>query len=186
MTTGDGAAVHARRLEAVHDLLPVLVEAPDVPEICRYLGGVSSRIVRHDEVHLALLAEDGTQCSLYKTSGDGNIVVANGTTCAPRDLGGALVADDIRFDGNAWARMSAPVRIKDQAVGVLAFQVRHPERYTSDDLALLRRVAEYVAIAISHQRLAESVKHAAAERDRITTIETSMELLRTISDVLDI
>jgi len=182
----DRAAVHARRLEAVQNLLPVLVEARDVSEICGHLGGVSSRIVRHDEVHLALLTEDGTQCSLYKTGGDGNVVVSNDTTCAPRDLSNAQVADDIRFDGNTWARVSAPVTIKDQAVGVLAFQVRHPERYTSDDVALLRRLAEYVAIAISHQRLAESVKQAAAERDRMTSVETSMELLRTISDVLDI
>src|SRR5262249_7668076 len=93
---------------------------------------------------------------------------------------------EIRSDGTAWAGISAPIGVNERAIGFLALHVRHPTRYTTDDLALLRRLADYVAIAVSHQRLAESVKQAAAERERMTTVEAAMELLRTISDVLDI
>src|SRR4029077_6890699 len=42
------------------------------------------------------------------------------------------------------------------------------------------------ALAISHQRLAEAVRDAALDRERAASIETSVELLRTISGVLDI
>jgi transcriptional regulator with GAF, ATPase, and Fis domain len=175
------------RLEAVHDLLPVLVAARDVSEICEHLRSMSSRLVRHDEMHLALLNEDGSAFTLYEATGSGSpVVVSSSTSYPPRDLGEAHVAEDIRSDGSAWARVSAPVRIRDQAVGALAFQVRPPQQYTTEDLALLGRLAEYIAIAVSHQRLAESAKQSAAERHRMTTVETSMELLRTIADVLDI
>src|SRR5262245_62586865 len=141
-----------------------------------------SLLVRHDDVRLALLNGDANQVTLYEARNGSPVVVSRGTPCLPRDLREAHIADDIRSDGCAWARVSAPVRIKEQAVGVLAFQARHPVCYTTDDLALLRRLAEYVAIAVSHQRLAESVHQARAERDRLTAVEASIELLRTISD----
>jgi len=53
-------------------------------------------------------------------------------------------------------------------------------------LTLAQRVADYVAIAISHQQLADTARRAALERDRATDLEASVELLRAIAGVLDI
>ena len=49
-----------------------------------------------------------------------------------------------------------------------------------------QRLADYIAVALAHQRLAETARHAAVERERTATIESSVELLRAISGVLDI
>src|SRR5258708_32642752 len=80
----------------------------------------------------------------------------------------------------------APVFISDEVAGVFALFARRPHAYSSEDLALVQRLAAYVAVGLSHQRLAETARHAAAERARTASIESSVELLRTISGVLDI
>src|SRR5216684_242071 len=80
----------------------------------------------------------------------------------------------------------APVLIGDAVVGVLALFARRPHAYTAQDLALVQRLAGYVAVGLAHQRLAEAARGAAVERARAASIESSVELLRTIAGVLDI
>jgi two-component system response regulator FlrC len=79
-----------------------------------------------------------------------------------------------------------PVTIDDRMVGVFALFSRHAHAYSARDLTLAERLAGYVAVALAHQRLAESGRQAAVERERSANIESSVELLRAISSVLDI
>src|SRR5262245_40925714 len=109
------AVDHSGRLEAIHDLLPVLVSAHDALEICEHLGGISTRLMRRDVMRLAFLTDDGVQLTTYEAHGNGRPIVVSGSpTCPPRDLREAHVADDRRPDGTVWARASAPIRIKDK------------------------------------------------------------------------
>src|SRR5262249_10192401 len=148
-------AAHSQRLEALHDLLPTLAGALDVREIFEHLSLVASRILPHDEARLALLCEGGTQFRLYDTRHNGKPdVVSSGDPCPLRDMAEAKLVNSISRDGSAWAGISAPVRIKDHPFGVLAFLARHPGRYSTDDVAFVRWMADCVAIALSHQRLA--------------------------------
>jgi transcriptional regulator with PAS, ATPase and Fis domain len=50
----------------------------------------------------------------------------------------------------------------------------------------VQRLVGYIAVGLAHQRLAEAARRAAVERARAASIESSVELLRTISGVLDI
>src|SRR6202022_1090799 len=61
-----------------------------------------------------------------------------------------------------------------------------PGAYTASDLALVQRLADYIAVALAHQRLAGGAPPPPAGRERTATIESSVELLRAISGVLDI
>ena len=54
------------------------------------------------------------------------------------------------------------------------------------DLTLVQRLADYVAVALAHHRLAEAARLAAVERERAANVEGSVELLRAIAGVLDI
>ena len=78
------------------------------------------------------------------------------------------------------------MRINDQLFGVIALLSKQPAAYSDRDLVHAERLASYLAVAISHQRLAEQARDAAIERERTATVEASVELLRTISDVLDV
>src|SRR5262245_52891825 len=184
MTTSD--ARHAQPLEAFHDLLPALASTLEVGEIFQHLTRVAERIVPHDEANLALLTEDGSQFREYVTGRDERRTMCRTSPCPLRDLVEPQLINDIPGNGPFRAGISAPVRIQDQAFGVLALLAHRPGHYSADDLSVVKWLADYLAIALSHQRLAESARQAAVERERITTIETSMELLRTISGVLDI
>jgi transcriptional regulator with GAF, ATPase, and Fis domain len=180
MRTGENAS---QPLEAVHDLLPTLAATLDVGEIFQHLCRVAAQIVPHDEANLALLADDGVRFREYVAGRDEG---RNENLCPLRNLEEAQLVNDIPGNAPIRAGISAPVRIKDQAFGVFALLAHRPRHYSSEDLAVVQWLADYLAITLSHQRLAESARRAAVERERSTTIETSMELLRTISGVLDI
>ena len=63
---------------------------------------------------------------------------------------------------------------------------RDPQGYSASDLLHAQRLANCLAHGLAYQRLAEQARDAAVERQRSAEIEGSVELLRTISDVLDI
>src|SRR5262249_60248675 len=79
-----------------------------------------------------------------------------------------------------------PVRPNDQFFGVLAMFSQRPQAYSARDLADAERLAAYLALAISHQRLADAVRDAALDRESAASIETSVELLRKIAGVCDV
>jgi transcriptional regulator with GAF, ATPase, and Fis domain len=182
------ATNNARHLEAFHDLLPTLARALDVRDVFRHLSAVADRIVPHDEANLALVTDDGARFRLFASTGDGSpALLCREDRCILRDLSAPrLFNPGAGFARGLMSGVSAPVRIDDQPVGVLALLSQRPDAYATDDLALVQRLADYVAVALSHQRLAEATRLAAVERERAANVESSVELLRAIAGVLDI
>src|SRR5262249_58460412 len=66
--------------------------------------------------------------------------------------------------------------------GAANFLSREPYRFTSADLPMARRIADYVALALSHQRLAQQIRSTEELRTRTTNIELLDELLATLVD----
>src|SRR2546422_1999138 len=189
MMTADYDPSDIQRLEAFQELLPTLARALDVRDIFQHLSAVASRIVPHDEANLALLTEDGSQFRLYAStrSGGPEVICREKGCSALGDPATPHLFDIIPSDARGLrSGVAAPVRIDDQLVGVFALLSRHPGEYSPHDLALVQRLADYIAVALAHQRLAETARYAAVERERTASIESSVELLRAISGVLDI
>src|SRR6202011_2261787 len=82
--------------------------------------------------------------------------------------------------------LRVPVRIDGSPVGVLALLSRDADAFTEQDLALAEFLADFVAVALSHQRLSEATRLAAVERERAAHVDASVELLRAVGSVLDI
>jgi transcriptional regulator with GAF, ATPase, and Fis domain len=190
MTTIEGNAQQTafEQVDAIQDLLPTLASGLDVRDIFQHLSRVASRIVPHDEADLWLATEDGSGVRLYATthSTPSDVVCLAGTraiaeTDQPRVLDVVPGAERGLQSG-----LSVPVRIDGRLVGCLVLFSRRSEAYSGEDLLHADRLAGYVAVALSHQRLAEQARDAAVERDRAATVETSIGLLRAIADVLDI
>jgi Nif-specific regulatory protein len=174
--------------DAFHELLSTLARALDIREVFRRLSDVSARIIPHDEADLALLTEDGTRFRLYASTTDGEPeLVCPGQHCALHDPSVAKVFNDgFGSDRGFQSGLRVPVRVDDKPIGVLALLSRRRGAYSDRELILAQRIADYVAIALSHQRLAEAAHRAALERDRAANLESSVELLRAIAGVLDI
>jgi transcriptional regulator with GAF, ATPase, and Fis domain len=184
-------AVQADRdeLDAFHELLPTLAQGLDVRDIFRQLSAVAARIVPHDEATLLLLDPEAGKLRLYATTNAGHDV-----SCC--EEAAATITEPIEprvfeapFFGShrgLQSGLTVPVRNNGEFVGLFGVTSYRPHAYGDRDVAHAERLAGYLAVAISHQRLAEQARDAAIERERAANVETSVELLRTISDVLDI
>jgi transcriptional regulator with GAF, ATPase, and Fis domain len=62
-------------------------------------------------------------------------------------------------------------------VGGLEFNSREPNRYGHEDAELAVRVAEHVALALAHQRMAEESRRKAAAQDRAARLEERVHAL---------
>jgi two-component system response regulator AtoC len=186
--TADSATLDLRDLDAFHDLLPELARALDVRDIFRQLSDVASRILPHDEANLALLTDDGAHFRLYASTQEGEPqVFCRGEHCALHDPSVPRIFSDVYGTNRGFRTgLRVPVLVDGRPIGVLALLSRRADVYSERELMLAQRVADYVAIAISHQQLADTARRAALERDRATDLEASVELLRAISGVLDI
>ena len=174
------------QLDAFHDLVPTLARGLDVREIFRQLSDVAARIVPHDEATLLLQKADGHFEMFASTGTPREIVCCNDPAQALNTREPQLLDSIPEPDRGLQSGLTVPVRINDQFFGVFALFAQRPHAYADRDLAQAERLAAYLALAISHQRLADAARDAAHDRERAASIETSVELLRTISGVLDV
>ena len=187
-TMAEAATTDFNQLDAFHALLPALAGTLDIRDVFQQLSAVASRIVPHDEANLALATDDGTQYRLYASTRQGapELVCREGHSVLKEPITARLMDPVPGPDRGLQSGICAPVLIGDVVVGVFALFSRRPHAYAPPDLALAQRLAGYIAVGLAHQRLAEAARHAAVDRARTASIESSVELLRTISGVLDI
>jgi len=173
--------------DAIRDLLLTLARGLDVRDIFQQLSIVASRIVPHDEANLAVLTGKDRIRLCATTWGSAAEVLGPERTATIAHADQSRLLDVVPGpERGLQSGLSVPVRIDGSLVGVFALFSRQPLAYSTIDLTHAERLASYLAVALSHQRLAEQARDAAVERERAATIETSMELLRAIADVLDI
>jgi DNA-binding NtrC family response regulator len=181
-------ATSDRSQDAFHALLPALAGALDVRDVFQHLSAVASRIVPHDEANLALATDDGTQYRLYASTREGapELVCREGHGVLREPIAARIMDAVPGSERGLRSGVCAPVLIGETVAGVFALFSRRPDAYSPPDLALVQRLAGYIAVGLAHQRFAEAARHAAVDRARTASIESSVELLRTISGVLDI
>jgi len=80
-------------------------------------------------------------------------------------------------DLGARSVLRATIRLNGAPVGGLAFMSRDPERFDDEDAEFAMRVAEHVALAIAHRRLAEESGRTAEARDRAARLEERVHAL---------
>ena len=174
--------------ETFHELLSTIGGALDVRDVFQRISKVVARIIAHDEADLALLTEDGDHFRLYASTADPARpdLICSRAHSDFNPAAAALFNDGRGCERGLRSGLRVPVEMEGELIGVLVFLSRSPNAYTEHDLRLAQRVADYLAIAVSHQRLAERARGAAIELDRAMQVESSVELLRAIGDALDI
>jgi transcriptional regulator with GAF, ATPase, and Fis domain len=188
-----------RRLERTADLLPALQQALDVRQIFDRLSSIANASLPHDHLLLRLFNDDATEVTIYAQSHgklDPEQMAANPYPPAPTRAWGFAIIDDLTRHAveasqplvrtGARSTIRVPVRQHDRLIGGLAFLSREPARYDTADAAIARRLAGYVAVALSHHRLAEEARRAAAINAREASLETLDGLLHTLTGVLDV
>ena len=187
MVGTDRSAYDSQQLGVLDDLLAASARGPDVRDLFQHLCAVGPRLIPYDEAQL-VVSSGHLAARRYACTHDGAFEQTDGTAGETiREGSESQLLDTVPgSDRGLQSGLKVPVKIGNQVVGALALFSRRPHAYSSSDLTHAERLANFVSLALVRQRLAEQARDAAVERQRLAEIEASAELLRTISDVLDI
>ncbi|HEY7186651.1 MAG TPA: GAF domain-containing protein, partial [Vicinamibacterales bacterium] len=187
-----------RRVAALEAVLPALVEAIDIREIFERVSAFSKHALAHDFLSIGTFNDERTMVRLYAQTSDWTFPEAAPVQFAPVlvDTFTYHLVDNLldhpidtpATDGDFGQRSSlrVPVRVNKTVVAALNFSSRQIEEYVASDIAVAQRIAEYVAIAMSHQQLAEESRRASALQEREANLEMLDGLLSTLAGVLDV
>ncbi len=198
--TNDAAANRLRRMDALEEVVPALAGVLDVRGVFERLAKIVDKVIPHDALGLAILSDDRREAQAYASVGLKAMDIPQVIT-PPRHV--QITPDwlyflneemlELRDEGNAAAARAGcrsslrlPVRHRDRLIGgfdIISFQ---PGRYRESDASVALRIAEHVALALSHQRLVAENQRAAQLRERAETLAMLDGLLDTLTDILDI
>jgi transcriptional regulator with GAF, ATPase, and Fis domain len=193
------AASRLRRLEKASSLLPALLQVLDVREVFDRVSSLAKEALPHDLLLLRVFNEATTQITTYAGTAAQAFVGAPQPVRYPPAVSRSWefdIIDDHREHplerNEAPAAMGArasirfPIRFDGRVIGGIGFLSFRPGTYGSADVAVGRRLADYVAVALSHHRLAErlaaQVREAEELRARTTNLDLLDELLSALID----
>ena len=181
------SAFAGQALSMFDDLLAGVSHKSDVCELFRHLSAAACRIIPYDEAQLVLLTEAGSLLRYARTL-DGPSQVSEVTSPATiLDDHKPQVLDVVpESDRGMRCGVKVPVQIENRVVGAFSLLSRSPHAYSARDLLHAQQLANCLGHGLAYQRLSDQVREAGSDRQRSAEIESSAELLRTISGVLDI
>lgn len=184
----------ALRLDALAELLPILAQALDVRDVFPHILRVTRKVLPHDTVGVGLIADDGHTVRIHALSSDVGFtppeefpVTAEGRALLTQAWDYLLV-DDMRHDpmmrllapvaSGLRSSLRVPIRRDGRLVGGVNFMSEQVGAFSQQDIPVAQRVAAYIDLALSHQRLAEAAARAAEARERAQVLQRHVEVLQ--------
>ena len=188
------------RIDVVEQVLPVIASTLDVRGVFHRLSEVARSVLPHDAATILLLEDDPAYARLYALDGIDRESVPE---VFPTNYGAVFnqhflfsIHDDLlampserdRPTAKAGLRsaLRLPLRFDGKTGGALEFSSATVNSYCEADVAVARRIGDYVALALSHQRMADTARRAATLREREQNLQVLDDLLPTLAGVLDI
>ena len=197
--SSEEASVQLRRLEEAAHLLPALLHVLDVREVFDRLSVIAKRALAHDLLVLRIFSEDLKSLTTYASSDGGSAVGVTVPQAYPASVTRSWhfdIVDDLSTHAieqhqvaatlGARSTLRIPIWFGNRVIGGVGFVSLEPDTYTTADVVIGRRLADYVAVGLSHHKLAEESRQAAALRERAANLEMLDGLLNTLTGVLDI
>jgi transcriptional regulator with GAF, ATPase, and Fis domain len=188
--TAEEAAERSRRYELAAELFAPVLRVLDVREVFDRLSTLSKKALGHDMLTLGLLSDDMKQLTLYAQTGatpeiarvfpqpyPSSVIQAWGFDIVDDRTIHPLEKDRPPTRAGMRSTVRVPIRFDDRLIGGLAFSAIEPAQYTSVDVAVAHRLANYVAVALSHHRLAEQLAEQARHNEELRARTTNLEML---------
>jgi transcriptional regulator with GAF, ATPase, and Fis domain len=182
------------RLDRVETLLGTLAESLDVREVFQQLSAGMQPILPHDLMALTELDLRARTIRLVASAGHCDVPVPTQPVALTeqelerridfeilRDIPAEVAPDSERqrlilSSGlRSWLRV--PLLLSGEVKGGLSFFHREPSRYDWEDAEVARRLADRMALVLSHRQLAEEARVAAESRERAERLEARVETL---------
>jgi transcriptional regulator with GAF, ATPase, and Fis domain len=194
----DEELTRLRRLASLESTMGALMQVLDFREIFERLSALSRDALRHDFLSVAMFSDDRTQLKLYAQTAGWAFPESGPVQFAPIlvDTFVAHLVDNLLehplepslrgTEFGARSSLRVPVRLNDRTVAAINFSSQADEPYRGADIFIARRIADYVALALSHHQLADESRRASALEERAKNLEVLDGLLNAITGVLDI
>ena len=189
-------SLRRERLDSLERLLHTMAESLDIRHVFAEVSEVIRGGLPHDMLAVTSWAEDGRSFRVYALSGvqmddpafwEPTMLTDEDRALLHRD---AYVVHDIEAEippgsvrGTIFRRLAArsalrvPMPLGNAVFGSLFFLSRETDQYSDEDLGFARRVADHLALALSHQRLAEAARRDAAARETAARLEAQVATL---------
>jgi transcriptional regulator with GAF, ATPase, and Fis domain len=193
-------ATESRRRERIDTLVRLLhtvAEALDIRQVFPQMSDVIRDALPHDVLALTSWAEDGLSFRVYAMAGAKapddafwaptlltpvDQVLLHRNSYIIHDVNSEIAAETVRGrllrTVGARSALRVAIPLGNDVFGSLFFLSREPGRFSDDDVDFARRVADHLALALSHQRLAEAARRDAAARETAARLEAQVATLR--------
>jgi transcriptional regulator with GAF, ATPase, and Fis domain len=191
----DAERMQRERLDRLDALMGTLAESLDVRDVFGRISEAVRPILPHDLLVLTELDAQARSFRVVATAGEADIeppagsIALSEAEAARRDVAWEIHRDlpaEIRPDTErnrlllstgmrSWIRV--PVHTSGEVSGVLGFLHREPSRFSKEDVEIVRRIADRIAVVLSHRALAEKARLAAEAGERAGRLEAAVEAL---------
>jgi transcriptional regulator with GAF, ATPase, and Fis domain len=189
-------SIRRERIDTLDRLLHTMAEALDIRHIFAEVSDVIRGGLPHDILALTSWAEDGRSVRLYAVTGakaddpafgapmmiaDNERYLLHRDPYVVGDADVEIAPESVR--GRIFGRLGirsalrVPLALDTGVFGSLFFLAREPEQFNEADLDFARHVADLLALALSHQRLAEAARRDAAARETAAQLEAKVATL---------
>src|SRR4051812_1310051 len=190
-------AERAVNLHALEELLSTLMGVLDVRDVVDRVSLVAQRVLPHDAMSIPVLIPGTDRVRIYANTGFGDEPIEPYERQVPDptlltrpwefeiidDIAAAKVFVLSRaLEAGLRSALMVPIRLQGQLFGSVNFYARTVARFTTDDVPVARRVADHIALSLSHQRLAEEAHAHEALRARTANLELLDELIAALTD----
>jgi two-component system response regulator AtoC len=189
--------VRLRRLAAADGLLTTLMSVRDLRQLFARVSEIAGQVLPHDALDLPVFTDDREHVIPFATSGTASAEyppihpLPNQARRLLKEGWEFEALDDLQQDPGQDPQsatlgyrslLRVPVHLEGQVAAVLVFLSRRPALYGRPDALVARRIADHVALALSHQRLAAQARQTEELRARTATLELLDELLAALVD----
>ena len=161
-----------RELILLYDITEKLAASLDPQEVANLIIYEANKLIKADKVSLMLIDEDTGLLEVIAGLGEEaktklSLKVGEGIAGYIALTGKAEILNDVSVDPRflegtrkVSSMMCAPLRIKDNVIGVINLSSEEPANYTAEDLKLLSALTLQAAAAIENARLYSDLKES--------------------------
>jgi transcriptional regulator with GAF, ATPase, and Fis domain len=183
------------RLDQLEALLGAMAESLDVRDVFERISAAVQPVLPH---HLLVLAELDARARTFRVlahAGETDVAAPTEpvpltqeeseqrlldfelTDDLPAQVAPVTERNRLLLATGMRSRLRVPVWLSGEVRCSLVFFDREPSRYSKEDAEVARRLADRIALALSHQRLAEEARIAAEARERAERLEATVVTL---------
>ena len=194
--TAERDTLRRERIESLRGLLHTMAGSLDLRHVFDEISDVVRGGLPHDVLMITSWGASGTSFRLYAVAGARVENSAYWTPATPSDAERAQLSRDAYIIRDVSAEIApetlrgrlfrelgigsalrVPMPLGSDVFGSIFFLSRDTEHFVDEDIDFARRVADHLALAISHQRLADAARRDAESRETAARLEAQVATL---------